>query len=117
MSDHDIDTWLAGTPLTDEQRDRFAEAWGAVSDRYPDPDDQDERDAALSAALQYLLGETVPADAGRSLARARHQQLLATATARQIAIMAIADGATENALHGQLEVTRRTLRQWLGKDQ
>lgn len=46
---------------------------------------------------------------------ARAQKLAALAAARQIAVMAIADGATENSLHDRLGVTRRTLRQWLGK--
>lgn len=115
MSDHEIAAWLGGTALTDAQRESFERAWGDVADRYPDPDAQAERDAALSAALQYLLGETTPADAGRTLDRARAAELAATAAARQVAIMAIDDGASENALYADLRVTRRTLRKWQGK--
>lgn len=114
-----ITAWLGPAwdhaELTADELDRFAEAWDAISDRYPREDEQEERTAALVAAVQYLLGETSPDDAGRTLVRARAQLAEALAAARQVAVMAIADGASEYALHERLGVTRRTLRQWLGK--
>jgi hypothetical protein len=57
-----IDAWLGDATLTTEQRDRFITIWDDVATRHPEPEDQDVRSAALSAAVQHLLGETTPTD-------------------------------------------------------
>lgn len=82
--------WLGGTAtLTDEQMDKLITASQDVDGRYPDPDEQGERDAALSASLQYLLGETTPEDAKRTLIDARAAEGRAYAAALQIAVMLV----------------------------
>lgn len=113
-----IDAWLgdAADTLTDEQRDRFITIWDDTGTRYPEPEDQDLRNAALSAATQYLLGEATATDAGREIGRLNAALEDAKAAARAIALLAVEDGASEYQLHQDLGVTRRTLRLWIGKD-
>ena len=83
---YSIDThgaWLgpAADGLTEEQRERFAAECDEIIARYPRPDDQDERTAALTACVQYLLGETSVADAGAERARTQRAALDALAAA------------------------------------
>lgn len=112
-----IDAWLgpAADDLDDDQRDRFTAVWDQVVEQYPAPEDQDLRNAALSAAVQYLSGETTPSEAGRALGRANAALAEARAAVRAVAGLAIDDGASEYALHQELGITRTTLRSWLGK--
>lgn len=108
-----IDAWLGPVELTDEQRERFILIWDDVTDRYPD--DQDSQSAALSAAVQQLLGDLSPTEAGREIARLTGELANARAAARAVALLEIDAGATESGLHRELGVTRMTLRSWLGK--
>ncbi len=113
----DVAAWLgpAEAEMSDEQIDRFIDVWDAVDDRYPDPDDQPIRDEVLSAAVQYLLGDVTTTAAGDRLRRARADSERALAAARQVALMAVADGAAEAATARELGVDRMALRGWLGK--
>lgn len=113
MNDDAMDAWLGPVGLTDEQRDRFTTIWDDVTGRYPD--DQDAATAALSAAVQYLVGETRPEDAGREIARLTASLEDARAAARAVAVLAIADGESESALAARMGVTRMTVRKWLDK--
>ena len=113
MNDDAMDAWLGPVELTSEQRERFAAIWDDVDGRYPD--DADAVNAALSAAVQYLLGETGPESAGREIARRTAALEDARAAARVVAVLAIADGESENALAARMGVTRVTVRKWLGK--
>lgn len=113
MNDDAMDAWLGPVGLTDEQRDRFTTIWDDVTGRYPD--DQDAATAALSAAVQYLVGETRPEDAGRDIARLTASLEDARAAARAVAVLAIADGESESALAARMGVTRMTVRKWLDK--
>lgn len=90
----DLMAWLgpAADDLTPEQIERVRTEADAIARRYPDPDEQPERDAALSAVVQYLLGETTPEDAARALATARQRERAAYVAAEQIAVMLVADG-------------------------
>lgn len=111
-----IDAWLGDATLTNMQRDRLITIWDDVATRYPEPEDHDTASAALAAAVQYLLGETTPADTGREIGRLNAALEDAKAAARAVALLAVEDGTSEYALHQELGVTRRTLRLWLGKD-
>lgn len=113
MNDDAMDAWLGPVELTSEQRDRFAAIWDDTDGRYPD--DADAVNAALSAAVQYLLGETGPEDAGREIARLTAALEDARAAARVVAVLAIADRESESALAARMGVTRMTVRKWLGK--
>ncbi|MFI2663296.1 hypothetical protein [Micromonospora carbonacea] len=89
MATDDLMAWAgpAWAELTDEQRDQLADAAADITQRYPDPDDQDDRDAALSATVQYLLGETTADDTARALLAARQAARAAYVAAVQHAVM------------------------------
>lgn len=99
MTDHGLMAWLgpAVGELTAEQIERIADEARDIDDRYPDPDEQPERDAALSATVQYLLGETTPEDANRALIEARRREREAYVAAVQVAVMMVRDGAMQKA--------------------
>ena len=113
MPTDDLTAWLgpAATDLTADQRARFDTEAERITARYPDPDEQDQRDAALSATVQYLLGETAVADAGRELTAARLASARALAAAEQLAGMAATDGSmSEVAAADAACIDRMTLR-------
>lgn len=93
---HSLDAWL-GADLTDDQIERLEHEADLIDLRYPEPDEQSERDAALSAAVQYVLGETTPADAGDALNAARRHLAAAMAASKQIGSMAVRDGSMKKA--------------------
>lgn len=116
IDDTAIDTWLGPVDLDEDQRARFTTIWDDVGERYPAPEQQDERNAALSAAAQYLLGEITPTTAGSEIGRRVAALEDAKSAGRAVALLAIEDGASEYRVHKDLGITRRTLRLWLGKD-
>jgi hypothetical protein len=93
MSSDDLMEWLgpAADDLTPEQIDRIRAESRQIDERYPDPDEQGERDAALSAVVQHLLGETTAEDAKRTLIDARAATDRAFAAALQHAVMLVHD--------------------------
>lgn len=95
----DLMAWLgpAADDLTAEQVERVVEAARDIDERYPDPDEQAERDAALSATVQYLLGETTPEDAARALVDARRREQEAYVAALQVAVVAHRYGGVPKA--------------------
>lgn len=78
-------------------------------------DEQTYRDASMSAAVQYLLGETTLNDAAQTLEGARVAKSLATRVSEQVAMMAAADGLSEEAAAAAAGITRKTLRAAMGK--
>lgn len=54
----EIIDWLGdfASTVSDEQIDAIAEAATTIEQRWPDPDDADTREQALSAAAQVILG-------------------------------------------------------------
>lgn len=86
----DMRAWIgpAWDELSTDQRTRFAAAVDDIDARYPDPDDQHVRDAVMSAAVQWMLGEITLAEAGANLRNARAQEEIARGVARQVAVMA-----------------------------
>lgn len=113
----DMQEWAgpAWGELTEAQQRALDDLGDEVADRYPDDDDQPLRDAALSAAVQYWLGETTLDDAGHELRRARQAEAEARAAARQLAILAAADAVPETQIAARLGVDRQPVRKWLGK--
>lgn len=94
MQRHELEAWLgpALEDLTPEQVDRLHQEAIAIYDCYPDSDDADDREAALSAAVQYLLGELTVEEAGRRWHEAWAAARRAREQAIQVAAMAEADG-------------------------
>jgi len=117
MTDHDLMAWLgpAADELTPEQIERVSDAARDIDERYPDPDEQDERDAALSATVQYLLGETTPEDANRALIDARQREREAYVAALQIAVMAHRDGVPKATAARRAGIDRMSLLKALGE--
>lgn len=83
--------------LTAEQVEAVRTAARDLDERYPDPDEQPEREAALSATVQYLLGETGTEDAKRRLIAARTEERAAYVAALQVAVMAHRHGGVAKA--------------------
>lgn len=116
--DQSMRQWLeaSGVVLDAFELERFGREWSAINERYPEAKDAPMRDAARSAAIEYLKFTLDAPEAGRRLAEARAQEQAALAAARQVAVMAFADGDTEQNLAKDIGVNRnRTMRIWLGK--
>ena len=118
MPTDDLTAWLgpAADEMTADQRSRFDAEAERITARYPDPDHQPEREAALSAAVQYLLGETKAIDVANALTAARMAEARALAAAQQVATMLVADKvASEVVAARDCGIDRMTLRKALGK--
>lgn len=126
MQDHELNAYLGDfvDQLDDEGRDRLKRASDRIAETYPvDTDDndqpiddyQDERITAFSAATQYVFGDLTVDDVAERLSKARVALADEMITAREVAIEAIADGATEAGIARTLGVDRMTIRKWLGK--
>jgi hypothetical protein len=113
----DLMAWLgpAADQLTPEQRARVAEASRDIDARYPGPDDRGKREAALSATVQYLLGETDAAEVARELNAARAAERRATAAAIQVAVMMVRDGQQKKGSAQACAIDRMTLLKALGE--
>lgn len=121
MQRYELDAYLGdfADDLTEDQKADLLRASDEIDALYPDDDDldeyADERLAAFSAAVQYVMGDLDAASAGDNLLMARSASASAMAAARQIALMATANGAQEAPLARQLGVDRMTIRKWVGK--
>lgn len=112
-----LDDWLgdARSDLTDEQYNRLLDESIAIAARYPDPDDADDAQDALGAAVRYALGETDPQRAGAALTDARSEARSALVAAQQVARMAVQDGMSEVQAAQTCGIDRMTVRKVLGK--
>jgi len=79
------------------------------------PGDTELQRVAINAATEYLLGSLDPVSVGADLARFRIEQRRVRARARQIAVMAFADGRSERSIARDVGVDRMNVRRWLGK--
>jgi len=113
----DAEQWLADheIQIAAAELRRFVQVWTDLARRYPDSEDAAVRDAALHAAVRYIGGYLTPADVGKTLAKARAKADEAMAAARQVAVMAVDDGAPEATTARDVGVDRMALRKWLGK--
>jgi hypothetical protein len=116
MSD-DLMAWLgpAADELTPEQIERVAAEARNIDERYPDPDEQPEREAALSATVQYLLGETTAEEVNRSLIDARSRERDAYVAALQVAVMLHRDGTPKATAAREAGIDRMGLLKALGE--
>lgn len=114
MPRHDIEAWLgtAAADATDEQINTLTQAADTIADRWPDPDDADSREQALSAAAQVILGDdTLEAIAASwQAARRVERDRMAALTGALIATP-----GSERELSERANVARMTLRKALGK--
>lgn len=117
MLTDEMTAWLgpAADELTEDQLARFARVWDQAETDYPGDDGVDDRTTVLSAAVQYLLGETTIEEAGRRRAASRAAARRASIAAQQIALMAIEDDMSESEAARWSTVSRMWLRKRLGK--
>lgn len=119
MQDHELIAWLgpAADELTPEQIETVSDIAQLVREQYPDPDEQPERDAALSAAVQHMLGETTPEETAATLTTT----ILAERTARAAAVgMAVAmarAGTPKSSAARAVGIDRMLLLEALGERQ
>lgn len=114
MQRYELDAYLgdAADQLTDTQKDDLLRTADDIDATY---DEEDDRAVAFSAAVQYVFGDLDADDVGAALTGARVAEREAYVTARQVAVMAVRDGAEEAPLARALGVDRMTVRKWLGK--
>ena len=115
--DDSLLAWLgpAADELTPEQIERVAEASRDIYARYPDLDDEPDRQAALSATVQYLLGITGAEEADRALTAARLREREAYVTALQVAVMMVRDGIAKATAAKAAGIDRMRLLKALGE--
>lgn len=115
---HELEAWLGDDHgLTSEQISDLLATANNIDERYPDPDDEAERQAALMVAYQLMLGQSDVVDEhARKLQRARGDESMALAGLRQAALSLIPDGQeTESGFARRAGVDRMAVRTWLGK--
>lgn len=117
MPSDDLMDWLgpAAGELTAEQADRVRSEAQRIAERYPDPDEQPEREAALSATVQYLLGDVTAEDANRALIEARSRERAAYVAALQVAVLLVGDGEQKATAARSAGVDRMRLLKALGE--
>lgn len=116
MQQYELEAWLGDDHGLDEKQlaELLVEA-AEIEDRYPDADDQDERNAALAAAyrLKTEPAEKVVAEYGQQLTAARAAAAVASAGLQQAAQTAIANGDyTEAGFARAGGIDRMTVRKW-----
>lgn len=115
---HEIEAWLGNDHgLTDDQIDALTDTADAITARYPDPDDRDEREAALTAAYRLMAGDMgVVDELGHQLLAARLAEARALAGLRQAALDLIPAGReTQAGFARRAGVDRMAVRGWLGQ--
>jgi hypothetical protein len=121
MQRYELEAWLGDDHgLTAEQVTELLATAGDIEQRYPDPDDNDERQAALTTAYRLMTGYgQAIVDLNEQLMRARVEEARALAGIRQAALTLIRPGGrgieSEQGFALCVGVDRMTVRGWLGK--
>lgn len=110
----DLQNWLGdfADQVTNEQLDALVTAANTIDLRWPDPDDADSRERALSAAAQVILGDDTLESISREYQAARRieRERMAALTGALIATP-----GSERDLVERAGVARMTVRKALGK--
>lgn len=128
MQHYELDAWLgdAADEITPDQYDTLAAAAEDIAARYPDPDDRDEAEMALTVAFRLLVEdpEAVVDELAAERSRARTAELRALAGLRQAAVTLVTTGGTENrgargiatqeGFRRRAGMDRGTVRNWIG---
>ncbi|MFF4791880.1 hypothetical protein ACFY2M_19425 [Streptomyces sp. NPDC001276] len=120
MQMYELEAWLGDDHgLTDGQLTELLAQAGEIEVRYPDPDDQAERDAALSVAYRLMTepAEAVVADYAAQLATARASEAAALVALQHAARTLVPAGEmSEAGFADKAGVDRMTVRRrWLNK--
>lgn|SRR5689334_20754447 len=118
MQLNELEAWLGDDHgLGEDQLAELLDTANEIEERYPDPDDQEERAAALTVAYRLMRGEDEVVDElAKERSEARAAESRALAGLRQAALMLIpAESRTEAGFAKQAGVDRMAVRSWLGK--
>ncbi|MFD9249583.1 hypothetical protein [Streptomyces bottropensis] len=115
----ELEAWLGDNHgLNEDELIELLDDANEIEGRYPDADDQPERDAALSAAYRLKTEpiEDVLADYGKQRIDARAAASAASAALQQAARTVITDDKLSEAGFARVSrVDRMAVRKWLGK--
>lgn len=106
--------------LTDDQRERLESAADTIAERYPVPADgepadvTDEREAALTSAMQHILGESTPDEVVQAWVAAKRAADEAHAAMTGM-LIALSVTETEYRMARTLGLSRTTIRKALAK--
>lgn len=120
MQNYELDAYLGDIETIPEQRDLIRAAAEQIDQRYHIPADgtpedvADDRETALTAAMQVILGDTQPDEAVDAWKRAQAAMVEAHAAMTGALIAAMPD-MTERAAEQRFGLTRPTIRKALGK--
>lgn len=119
MQLHELEARLGDNHgLNEDELTELLDTANEIEARYPDADDQAERDAALSAAYRLKTEpvEEVLADYGKQRSDARAAAAAASAALQQAARTVVApDKLSEAGFARVSTVDRMSVRKWLGK--
>lgn len=123
MQRYEMDAWLGGDHgLTDEQVTDLMRTADEIGERYPDADDDEQRQAALTTAYRLMVEdpETVVDEQAHDLLRARLAETRSLASLRQAArdLVATADRSargirSQAGYASRAGVDRRAVREWI----
>ncbi|WP_432027478.1 hypothetical protein [Streptomyces sp. 1222.5] len=115
MQRYELEAWLGDDHgLTEGQLDQLLSDAEEIEERYPAPDDEPERDAALTVAYRLLTesAEDVIADYSKQRADARAAESAASAGLQQAAQGIPGGQLTEAGFARAAGVDRMTVRKW-----
>jgi hypothetical protein len=119
MQRYELEAWLGDDHgLGDDELGELLDQANEIEERYPDTDDQAERDAALSAAYRLMTEPTedVLADYGKQRSDARAAASVASAALQQAARTVVGpDRLSESGFARVATVDRMSVRKWLDK--
>lgn len=118
---YEIEAWLGdGHGLTDSQIRDLGRVADEIEERYPEPDDADDREAALTTAYRLLMqdGDTVVRELAADLLAARVADRRARVALRQAAMVLVREGGrgveSQAGFATAAGVDRMAVRDWLG---
>jgi hypothetical protein len=115
----ELTAWLGDNHgLNSDELAELLDQANEIQDRHPDPDDQAERDAALTAAYRLMTEpvEDVLADYGKQRSDARAAASAASAALQQAARTVVAEGQLSEAGFARVAtVDRMSVRKWRDK--
>lgn len=118
VQQYEVEAWLGSDHgLTSEQITQLVDAGAEILTRYPDPDDQAERDAALTIAYRLLVEDpqVVMADLAAEVSQVITAKSRAYAAARQFVVSRVPGTVSEAGFARTVGVDRQSVRSWLGK--
>lgn len=119
MQTYELEAWLGDDhDLTEDQIAELLATADEIEEQYPNEDDRDDREAALTAAYRLMTEapEDLVAELAATRVAARTSERKAVVGLRQIAVTRIKNGdATEAGFARQAGIDRMNVRRWVGK--